>query len=483
MSKRTGVIANTLFGLLAQATTAIFTAGLTLYLVRALGPDGYGLFALTLSIAGIGLIVSDFGLAPSAGRFVAEEVHDPPALRRVTDAALPLKLIGAVVIAAALFLLAPLLADAYDRPALAWPVRWIALSLCFESMLMLYTSTFGAMRRVDLNARVIFFESLVEVSASVALVAVGGGVAGAVGGRAIGYATGTLVGVILLARLVGPPHPHRRVGEVGRRIASYARPLFVINGAYTLYAYTDALLIGALLTTKDLGNYSAPMKLVVMVGYVGQSIATAVAPRLAGENPDGRTFARALRALTLIQVFLVAGLVAWAQPICALALGDEFTEAPKVLRALGPYALLLGLGPLITMTVTFLGAASRRVPIVLASFALNAALNVVLLPMIGVIGAAIATGIGFAVYVPAHLRICRQALGLDLAPQARTLARALVAGALAAGVLLLVGRRDLAVWQWAVGGVAAPAVFVGALLALREVRPAELRALVRLRPS
>ena len=37
---------NTALGLASQATTALFTAALTLYLVRALGPDSYGVFAL-----------------------------------------------------------------------------------------------------------------------------------------------------------------------------------------------------------------------------------------------------------------------------------------------------------------------------------------------------------------------------------------------------------------------------------------------------
>ena len=41
---------NTFFGLATQLTTAAFTAALTLFLVRALGPDDYGIFALATGI-------------------------------------------------------------------------------------------------------------------------------------------------------------------------------------------------------------------------------------------------------------------------------------------------------------------------------------------------------------------------------------------------------------------------------------------------
>jgi len=48
-----GVARNTGLAFLTQIVTAAFTAGLTIFLVRRLGPDEYGLFSLALGIAGL----------------------------------------------------------------------------------------------------------------------------------------------------------------------------------------------------------------------------------------------------------------------------------------------------------------------------------------------------------------------------------------------------------------------------------------------
>jgi hypothetical protein len=44
---------NTAYAFASQVATAAFTAAVTVYLVRALGPDGYGLLALALAFGGI----------------------------------------------------------------------------------------------------------------------------------------------------------------------------------------------------------------------------------------------------------------------------------------------------------------------------------------------------------------------------------------------------------------------------------------------
>jgi O-antigen/teichoic acid export membrane protein len=477
---RRGILANTLFGVAAQATSAISTTVLTLYLVRQLGPSDFGVFSLALSIGAIVLMFADFGLGASVARYVAENAGEAGRLRHVTNTGLRLKILAGFGVSAAMFLAAPIIADLYHNHGLSWPVRVSAIAVFFESMLMLYTSTFAALQRVSLNARAIVVESLVEGVATIGIVALGGGVTGAVAGRAAGYTVGALVAAVLLARLVGRPRvrPVQRDRTLGRTIFAYARPLLIINGAYTIFAYIDALLIGGLLSTRDVGEFTAPLRLVVLFGYIGQSVGVAVSPRLAGTDRDVPTFIAALRALVILQVALAAVLVAWAEPIVNTLLGPNYRVAGQVLRGLAPYAFFIGVGPLITMTVTFFGAARQRVPIVLGCLAVNLVIDLVLLPTVGVIGATIGTGVATAIYVPAHLRICVQELELDLRPLGMSLLRALIAGGAASGALLVIGSSRLSVVDWIAGAAVVPLMFGGVLLVLGELRPSEWRAVV-----
>ena len=45
---------------------------LTIVLVRVLGPEDYGVFALALSVASLVFLPADFGISQSTARFVAE---------------------------------------------------------------------------------------------------------------------------------------------------------------------------------------------------------------------------------------------------------------------------------------------------------------------------------------------------------------------------------------------------------------------------
>jgi O-antigen/teichoic acid export membrane protein len=473
---------NSVFAFAAQLTGAAFTAALTLYLARALGPDGFGVFALALAVGALVVLPADLGISASAGRFIAEHRGDRPAVARLVGDALGLKIAAAVVASAALFACAPLVASAYGVSDLTWPLRAVALAIFGQSIMMLFAAAFVAEGKVAVNLRVVLSESAVETGASIALVALGTGATGAAFGRTIGYAVGAVAAAVLAARILGRaavvPWSPSRVGL--RRIARYAGALAVVDIAFSVFQQIDALLIGGFLGAASVGLFQAPMRLAALLHYPGYALATGVAPRLAEhptEPPNVAAFMRAARYILLLQAFLVAPLVVWATPITMLLLGAEFAESAGVLRALTPYIFLAGLAPLVSLAANYLGAARRRVPIALAALAVNIGLDLVLIPTVGIEGAAIGTGAAFLLYVPAHLWICRERLGFPLRPLGRTFGRALLAAAASAAVLLAFGTGELSLAEWVGGGLAGTAVFVLVLLVLREVSPAEVRGL------
>src|SRR5215211_109718 len=175
---------NTAFAFAVQLTTSAFTAILTLVLVRALGPHGYGVFALALAVAGLVSLPSDFGISASASRFVAERRGDAPAIAHVLADALKLKVLGSGLVSVALFVASEPIATAYGEPDLTWPLRAVGISLFAEGILLLFTRAFMAQGKNSWNLRIVFSESALELLATVGLVALGTGVTGAAFGRA-----------------------------------------------------------------------------------------------------------------------------------------------------------------------------------------------------------------------------------------------------------------------------------------------------------
>ena len=476
---------NTVFAFAAQMSTAAFTAVLTIFLTRQLGPAGFGTLALAISVTGVVLRPAAGGTSQAAARFIAERHGDTRAIAGVLGMALRTRVATAAAIAVALFALSGPIADLYNAPELTWPLRGAAIAFFGQSLMLFSRGTFTALRRTSQTFGLVISESAVEFTASVALVLVAGGATSAAFGRAIGYVFGALFGVVLLGRLLGrsPLFNTGRSPVRRREFMNYAGAMLIVSGAGSLFSYLDTLLIGAFLTTAAVGVYNAPLRLMALAGYPALALAQGVAPRMArhpDDPPKVAALERAIGYILILQAAAVAFLLLWADPIVRLTLGSEFSESAEVIRALTPYVLLSSVTSLLSAPLNYAGEGRRRIPITIAAVLLNGAVDVVLIPEMGVLGAAVGTNIAYTLYAGSHLWLCHRLLGLPLKPLAATAGRALIAAGAMAAVLALVGTEGLSALEWLVGLPVACAAFVGTLLATRELSPGEIRTIVRL---
>jgi O-antigen/teichoic acid export membrane protein len=470
---------NTLFATANTILLAGFAAFLTLYLVRALDPRGYGLYTLALAIGALFALVMDFGISSSAARFIAERRGDRRAIAAYIADALRLKIAIAGGVGLVLFAAAGEIADLYGKPGLTWPLRGVALALVGSSLLQLYGAALIAQARLPVGFLMTFAQSGGFLVFGVVLVSLGAGATGAAFGRAIGYAFGLAVGTVMIVRLFGRSALAIRSAKGNtRQIAAYAGALAVVEGAYLLFDQLDALLIGAYLSSAAVGLFQAPFGLTVFMHYPAGVVATSVAPRVAVHQEHGSdvgVFAHAIRLLIVGYAALLAPLVVWATPIVDLLLGSNYERSASVLRAFAPYVFLAAVGTLLSPAANYLGRARQRLPIALAAVAINLVVDVILIPRIGIVAGAIGTDLALLVYVPAHLWICASATGLDLRPLGLALVRSLAAAAAMAGVLLAFGTTDLSLLDWLLGGAASVAVYLAVLFVLRELTVDEFR--------
>ncbi len=470
---------------MSSGAGAVFSFALTLFLVRALGTADYGVLALAVSVGTLVLVFSDLGISVSTARFVAESPYSRMHAAGVLRTGLALKLIAGLLTALALLLLAPVIADAYDTPELTLPLRLMAVAAMAQGLSDVFFAWFTALGRISLNLRCRLVGSSTETMSSVCIVLLGGGAAGAVAGRAIGFASAGLLAAFLAVRTVGlPALRNRRAGRFpASQIAKYGFALLIIDGAFILFDRTDVLIIGAVLGTSAAGVFDAAFRIIALLKYPVTSISAGFAPRLAEGRrlaADSARFVAALRYSLLLYLLLAVPTLVWAGPIVKLLLGQDFAGAEPVLRALAPVVVISGLSPILASGVNYLGEARRRIPLAIAALAINVIIDLLLVSRIGIVAGAIGTGVAYAVYTGGHLRICQQALEVRLAGLLTTFGRGVIAAALAALVLLAFGTSDLSVFAWIAGTVLATAVYVGTLLVLRELSVEELRAGSRL---
>lgn len=432
---------------------------------------------------GIGIVLvlpADLGISASAARYIAERRGNLRIVADVLADALRLKLVATATIALALVVAASPIADAYGSPSLVWPLRAVAVAIFGQSLMTLFTGAFAALGRVALSLRVVLAESTMETAASIGLVLLGAGATGAAFGRATGYVCGAIVGAAVLVRALGRQsiaergHKHVRTREMMR----YAGALFIIDGAFAMFQTVDILLIGAIIGTTAVGLFQAPGRLMNALQYPGLAAAYGVAPRFAreeGREPKVAPLESALRYLIILQSVALAPVIVWAGPILGVLLGSGYGKSAEVLRAMAPMVLLVGVAPLVSLSVNYLGEARRRVPIAIGTVLTNFAIDLVLIPKIGIVAGAIGTDVAYGFYVAAHFWILKRVVEIDLRPVLLTVLRCLMAAGAMAAVLAAFGTSHLSVLGFIGGGIASVVLFAAGLLAMREVSLDEVR--------
>jgi O-antigen/teichoic acid export membrane protein len=473
---------NAVFAGAAKVAGAAFTAVLTIFLVRYLGPEEYGVFALAMGVGGLLAVPADLGISLSAARFIAERRGNAAAIADVVADAIRLKIVVTGTAALALIALAEPIADAYGTPELAWPLRILAIAVFGQSVMLMWATMFEALGRLSVYLRLVVAESAVEASGSIVIVLLGTGATGAMVGRAGAYAFAAGFGLVLVARTIGRSIRPRRSGHGhARRIAGYGGALVIVDGAFSIFSQIDVLLIGAILSVSAVGLFEAAYRLAGLLYFIGTPLRSAVAPRLARgeEGPDHEALERALRYVVLAQGVILAPLIVWAEPLTQIAFGSDYLGSASTLRALAPFALLAAISPLLAGAANYLGAARRRIPIAIAALLVNAAIDVALLEPLGIVAGAIGTDVAYAIYVGAHLRLCRELAGLRLRPLIAPFLGSLLGAAGMSLVLLAFGTgADVAVPLVVVGGALGTVAYAAILLATGLITRAERAALL-----
>jgi O-antigen/teichoic acid export membrane protein len=469
---------NAVIALGTQVITGLFTAVITLFLVRELDASGFGIFTLTLSIVGLVALPADFGISLAAARYIAERRDQPREIAAVVTKALALKLALLGLFAGALMLAAGPLSSLYGEPDLETPLRVAALSLLGQNLVFFFANAFVAMGRISSQFLLVALESAAEATATIALVLIAGGATAALCGRLIGYTFGALAGVLIIWRRLGTKSfAERSGGPRMRALIGYAGAMLIIDGAYAVFSQVDILVVGAVLGTVAAGIYGAPLRLIVLLTYIGVAIAQAVAPRLARHPnipPDVGALAGGLRLLLIVQTAFATIAFVWAGPLVELALGPGYEGSVDVLRALAPFILLSGIGPLVSTAVNYMGETRRRLPIAIGCAVLNVASTIWLVNLIGVTGAAFSLDITYAIYVFAHLRLCLTLLNMDGRPLVSAAVRTVPAAGALFLVLTLAGTENLTAAGWILGIVGGAVVYLAALVATRATTTAEL---------
>ena len=167
---------------------------------------------------------------------------------------------------------------------------------------------------------------------------------------------------------------------------------------YLVANQTDTIMIGIIIGTEQAGVYNVASRIAGLTAFVLLAINTFLAPLISElytkqENSELQTLVRAgARIAAVVSLLVVIGLIVLGKVLLGL-FGEGFANgySPLVILAVSQFinALAGSVGLIMIMT----GYEAQATKIITGSAVLNIVLNLALIPMFGIVGAAIATTI------------------------------------------------------------------------------------------
>ncbi|MGH8896660.1 MAG: flippase [Egibacteraceae bacterium] len=444
---------------------------ITFLLARLLGSDDVGLYFQALAFLAVLDLLSLSGFRGALTRFVA--VHradqDPGSLRGTLHLGLAISIGAAAVLGAALFALAPVLAQsAFHDPRLTVPLRLVAVALpptVFTDAALAATVGFKTMRGYVLIGLV--FEPAFRILLTVALLAAGRGIEGAMEALVVTNVIAAILAGLALKRLVGPPTAPAQYQW--RELFAFSTVSWVAKLASIGLLWVDTILLGLYRSASEVGVYHVATRVVLMTTILMQPLNTAFAPRIAELYWRGQreSLNRMYHVVTgwILRLALPAFVTLIVFPRELLSIfGRDFQAGATVTVLLAVGQLFdVATGPCGSMLVM---SGRPRLTMIgnIAGLGLNVGLNLWLIPRYGIMGAGVAWAVSLVVVNVT--RVVLVWLTMRMVPFDRDLAKALAATVGALAVALAVRHAAEGLVALGVGVAALGVVYVGVVVAL-----------------
>ena len=468
------VARNSAFVLGVQVVLKILAFLFNIYIVRRLGDAHFGQYSAVMAYVAIFAIFTDWGMSPYAVREMAKD-------RSQTAWLLPNIVAIRVVLSLIITIVAPLLALWLGKE------YGIVLGILIASAgLVLYAfqgpldSALTARERLDYTSIFTLISQLVFWGLGALLLINGLGFIGLI----IASLTGVAVVVLLSGWTLFKLGTGRLVLSVPRwpQLFLAALPFGVSGISYVFMQRFDTVLMSFVLTDAAVGWYNVPWTLVNMVLLIAQSIAIAMYPSMVrgyAEDPESlpQVVWQSIKYLLIVCLPVAVGGTVLADRIIVTLYEETFVNSIPVLQVILwalPSLFLLELLGRVASTL-HLERPAARINVINAT--ITVILNLILVPTLGILGAALALVGGGTIRLVQYWRLIgnERLVGRRWGALLRV---ALAAAAMAAAVFFLrqvpaFGAVDSKIGLLALIGSGA-VVYAVALLALGGVERREL---------
>jgi len=454
-------------GSLTVAKVAVRTAGLVLtaFLVRHIGEEDFGRYNLARSFALMFAVLAKMGVLQITVRDVAGHREWGP---RYASTGFTLLVAQSAAMVALILGLAYVLGYR-DEQLLGIGVMSVAVSaMCFEAF---GSAIFAAHEQLHIEAVFLLVRQVIWSILAVIGIALGFGY--------LYFLWGLLITSVLMAVLTLSSAQRRffrfRPGwdpATARALFFAGLPLALSAILVDLYLRLDVVMLDQMTDAVTVGQYAAAFRLISTVTFLAMSFYAVLFPvfsRMEANASDRLAWAfdQSLRVVSIALVPICILGVFWAPWLMTTVFGEPFRAAAPVLAIAIWATALQGIAVLSGRMLVAKGRQVITMWISAVSLLVNVALNYLLIPTLGMIGAATASVVTQALVSIGSWYLLVRLLGRSEFPLR-------LAGIIGAGLAMAVVLRLTESWSMVGGSLLALSVFLAVLVPLRAAGRSDL---------
>lgn len=377
---------------------------LTPAIIHFAGKSVYGEYGTLMSAWALAIILMNEGVTSGVRKYISEERPDADWKEKVFG--YYLRLAGLLALLTALAFVA---AAYFNVVEAVWSdldasYFYLLAPLAFVAQFRGYVrQTLLGLKKEHIAEPVRVLDKVSFAAAAIAITYVGYGVAGIVVGRIIGSLVTGLIASAFLARHIS----FRSVLEIPDR--DFPRwELFTFNSNTVVYTFMlmslyhiDILMLGAMRDSEQVAYYKAGLVITQFLWFAPRSLQALMLQSTSNLWAQGRLdrieqlTARLTRYLILLTVLMAVGMYALADEFVLVYLGEGMLPTVTPLLLLLPGVIGFAVARLLLSVSHAKGDMRMLILATGASAVLNFALNAIFIPQYGLIGAAVATSIGY----------------------------------------------------------------------------------------
>ena len=383
-----------------QMVAVVLGLGLVVLLARTLGPVGNGTYTMTILLPVLLSTLFNLGIPPANVYYVGRggvSVWD--ALRANVRLWIYLCGLGLLVAVPIVGTFGGVLFPGVPRTLL-----WAATILIFPFALLqsfLASLLQGVQDFRRYNFILLVAPASALLFALVMVVLLDMGVLGAVLALSLGHFLALLVTLRMLRLHYSNSHSGESPGNYEKQCVGYGWKAHLSNILTFVNYRTDIYLVNLLLNPAATGIYVIAVQIAERLWMLSQSVSTVILPRLSQLHHDEES-RRRMTPIVSRWVFLVtvvgSGMLALvAAPLINLLFGAKYAQAAGALLWLLPGIALSSLARVLANDLAARGRPELNMYTALLIVIINVVLNVLLIPKMGISGAALATTLAYSV--------------------------------------------------------------------------------------